>query len=115
MKFKTRHLRFVTRSLRAGALRLLLRATLLVCAIEDWLRPPPRAAGKRVLVLVFGGLGDCLLFDPLFRRMREQWPGVCIDVISGGFEAMWHGLESIDHVLYFSRDTVKLPWTYVRS
>lgn len=112
MKSGTSYIKFIGRSIRAGALRALLRFTLMVCFVEDRLRPPQPAEGKRVLVIVFGGLGDCLLFDPLFRRMKEQWPGVRIDVLTGCFESMWEGLDSIDHLIYYGRNTVKPPWAY---
>ena len=112
MKAATQHIRFISRSIRAGALRVLLHFSLIVCFLEDWLRPPKPVAGKRVLMIVFGGLGDCLLFDPLFRRMKEQWPGVRIDVLTGCFESMWEGLASIDYLMYFGRNTFKPPWAY---
>lgn len=105
-------LRFFSRTIRAGAMRAFLRVTLWICVLEDWLRPPETDGRERVLMIVFGGLGDCLLFDVLFRRMKEQWPGVRIDVLTGSFESMWERLDSIDHLMFFGRNTFKSPWSY---
>ena len=112
MKISTHHFRFYSRLFRVGALRLVLHFALLICRLEDWWRKPTPHDGKRVLVIVFGGLGDCLLFDPLFRRMKEQWPGARVDVLTGCFESMWHGFDSIDHLIFFGRNTFKPPWAY---
>jgi ADP-heptose:LPS heptosyltransferase len=65
-----------------------------------------------VLFVVFGGLGDCLLFDTLFRRVKEQWPGARVDVVTGCFEDMWERLESVDHVIYYGRRTHRFPWHF---
>lgn len=112
MRIDKHHLKYQSRRLRAGAMWWWLRFTLFVCRLEDWLRPTGIKTEKRVLVIVFGGLGDCLLFDPLFRRMKEQWPGVRIDVLTGSFEAMWDGLESIDQRIYFPRRGLRWPSAY---
>jgi ADP-heptose:LPS heptosyltransferase len=112
MKADIHTLRFLSRTIRAGALRAFLRVTLWICFLEDRLHPPESDGRKRVLMLVFGGLGDCLLFDVLFRRMKEQWPGVRIDVLTGSFESMWQRLDSIDHLMFFGRNTVKSPLSY---
>jgi ADP-heptose:LPS heptosyltransferase len=112
MGISKHHLKFYGRVVRANGLWLWLRLTLLVCKIEDWLRPVAVKREKRVLVIVFGGLGDCLLFDPMFRRMKEQWPGARVDVLTGSFEAMWEGLDSIDERIYFRRSRFRLPTAY---
>jgi len=88
--------------MRTWVLRAFVRACVWACAVERLWRPLPGHRERRILVLVFGGLGDSLLCDSLFRRLREHWPGARIDVVTAGFDAMWQRLESVDGV-YFAR------------
>jgi ADP-heptose:LPS heptosyltransferase len=68
---------------------------------------------KKILIIVIGGLGDCLLFDSLFRRLKEKWPETRIDVLTGCFEDMWERIDSIDNIIYFTPTKFKTPWAYV--
>jgi ADP-heptose:LPS heptosyltransferase len=106
--------RYYNRVLRAVALRLLLRLCLPLWAIEKRLNPFPGDDRKRILVIVIGGMGDCLLFDPLFRRLKEQWPHACIDVLTGSFEQMWSQMETVDNLMLFKPTKFKSPWAYAR-
>jgi ADP-heptose:LPS heptosyltransferase len=115
MRSRNLKIKFASRVARTYFLRLLLKLSLGICFLEDKFNPPRHhQERKRVLVIVFGGLGDCLLFDPLFRRMREQWPNVCIDVLTGSFESMWMALSSIDNLIFFRRNSFKSPLGYFR-
>jgi ADP-heptose:LPS heptosyltransferase len=105
-------LKRVRRKVRERLFRLFLRACLAAFRVEEAFRPRERAPGKRVLFVVFGGLGDCLLFDTLFRRVKEQWPGARVDVVTGCFEDMWQRLESVDHLVYFGRRSRRFPWHF---
>ncbi len=105
-------LRYLSRISRAKALRLFLRGCLALFAVESIFNPVPANGAKRILVIVIGGLGDCLLFDSLFRRLKERWPGARIDVLTGCFESMWEQLGSLDHLMVFTPNRVKYPWSY---
>lgn len=105
---------FVNRTVRAIFLRLLLKLFLPVFKVERHFRKSRQAEQKRILVIVIGGLGDCLLFDPLFRRLKEKWPGACIDVLSGSFEQMWACMAPVDNLLLFTPSKFKTPWAYIR-
>lgn len=105
---------FVNRAVRAIFLRLLLKLFLPVFKIERQFRQSRQAEPKRILVIVIGGLGDCLLFDPLFRCLKEKWPGSCVDVLSGSFEQMWACMASVDNLLLLTPSKFKTPWAYLR-
>jgi ADP-heptose:LPS heptosyltransferase len=85
---------------------------LVFLAWEMRFRPVARGDEKRILVIVIGGLGDGLLFDPLFRRLKEEWPGARVDVLTGCFEEMWALVEPIDNLLFFTPSRFKPPWKY---
>jgi ADP-heptose:LPS heptosyltransferase len=112
-KIKT-DMRFINRVIRVELLRILLRIGLIAFAIEKHFHPIARKSGKKLLVIVIGGLGDCLLSDFMFRRLKEHWPDAQIDVFSGCFKEMWERLESIDNLIFFMRQPFKPPWAYVR-
>jgi ADP-heptose:LPS heptosyltransferase len=113
-KRRSSRYRYGNRLLRAVALRLLLHLCLPLWAVEKRLNPVPGDGRKRILVIVIGGMGDCLLFDPLFRRLKEHWPQACIDVLTGSFEQMWSQMESVDNLVLFKPTKFKPPWAYVR-
>lgn len=104
--------KFYSRILRAATIRSFLKLCLFLLYIEKWFHPIIRDDKKRILVMVFGGLGDCLLFDPLFRRLSEHYPGARIDVLTAMFKEMWDGLDSVDNIIYFSPVKAKTPWAY---
>ena len=106
--------RYLNRVVRAVFLRVLLRLSLPVFKLEARLAPAPKPGGKRILVIVIGGLGDCLLFDSLFRRIKEQWPGARVDVLSGGFGQMWQSMLSVDNLILFTPTKFKPPWSYLK-
>lgn len=112
-QMETRY-RYFSRIGRARTLQLLLKACLVAFRIEVFFRPLPKRDHKRVLVIVIGGLGDCLLFDPLFRRLKEQWPGIRIDVLSGSFEQLWVRMAPVDNLMLFTPTKFKTPWSYVK-
>lgn len=105
---------YLSRIARVHFLRLLLKICLAVFWIEAVIRPLPKRDHKNILVMVIGGLGDCLLFDPLFRRLKERWPGARIDVISGSFEQMWALMASVDNLILFTPTKFKPPWAYIK-
>jgi ADP-heptose:LPS heptosyltransferase len=106
--------RYYNRVLRAVALRLLLWLCLPLWTIEKRVNPIPGDGRKRILVIVIGGMGDCLLFDPLLRRLKEHWPHACIDVLTGSFEQMWSLMETVDNLILFKPTKFKTPWAYAK-
>jgi ADP-heptose:LPS heptosyltransferase len=106
--------RYLSRIVRARFLQLMLKCCLVVFRVELIFRPVTKGDHKRILVVVIGGLGDCLLFDPLFRRLKEKWPGARIDVVSGSFEQMWALMEPVDNLILFTPTKFKTPWSYVK-
>ncbi len=106
--------RYLSRIVRALFLRLILKLCLVIFRVELILRPVPKRDRKRVLIIVIGGLGDCLLFDPLFRRLKERWPGARIDVLSGSFEQMWALMAPVDNLILFTPTKFKSPWAYIK-
>ena len=113
-KHHSQSYRYYNRVVRAAALRLLLRLCLPLWAIEKRFNPIPNDGRKRILVIIIGGMGDCLLFDPLLRRLKEQWPQACIDVLTGSFEQMWSQMETVDNLMLFKPTKFKTPWAYAR-
>jgi ADP-heptose:LPS heptosyltransferase len=105
---------YIGRVLRAVALRTLLRLCLLLCKVESRFNPIIKDSQKKILVIVIGGMGDCLLFDPLFRRLKERWPQARIDVLTGCFEQMWERMGSVSSLLVFKPTKFKSPWAYAR-
>lgn len=105
---------YAGRILRAVCLRLLLHCCLLCFKIESIVNPIKKDHHKRILVIVIGGMGDCLLFDPLFRRLKERWPQARIDVFTGCFELMWERMGSVDNLILFRPTQFKSPWAYAR-
>ena len=105
---------FLSRIARAWFLRLLLKICLALFRLEAMIRPVATPDHKKILVMVIGGLGDCLLFDPLFRRLKERWPGARIDVLSGSFEQMWALVASVDNLILFTPTKFKPPWAYIQ-
>jgi len=103
---------YASRVARAIAVRVLLRLCLGLFVLERLVSPICKRDGKRILVIVIGGMGDCLLFDPLFRRIKEQWPHARIDVLTGSFEQMWARVGSVDRVIFFKPAKFKPPWAY---
>lgn len=93
-------------------MRIFLKFYILAFKLEKIFNPVNKGEGKRILIIVIGGLGDCLLFDSLFRRLKEKWPDSQIDVLTGCFEDMWERLDSIDNLIYFSPLKFKPPWKY---
>lgn len=106
--------KYLTRSTRAWLMRLFLKSLIPFFALEERIHPPENHKGKRILIAVFGGLGDCLLFDTLFRRVKEQYPDAQIDVLTACFEEMWERIASIDRLIYFKPFGFKPPWKYAR-
>ncbi len=104
--------RYYGRIARGWLLRLFLRMCLIVFSLEKIIHPPVKEGHRKILVIVFGGLGDCLLFDPLFRRIKEHWKGARVDVLTGCFESMWEQLEPVDNLIYFTRNNFKTPLAY---
>ena len=105
--------RYLSRIARAVTLRILLKVCLPFFALEKHLRSINDDSPKKILLIVIGGLGDCLLFDSLFRRLKEKWPESRIDVLTGCFEDMWERIDSIDNIIYFTPTKFKTPWAYV--
>jgi len=105
-------LHYLSRVARALALRGFLRACLGLFSLEGRVRPVRGRPGMRVLIIVIGGLGDCLLFDPLFRRLRERWPGARVDVFTACFPQLWERLESVDRVHLFPLGGRRGPCAY---
>ena len=91
-----------------------MRLSLLVFAMERRFNPIVKSEEKRILIIVIGGLGDCLLFDSLFRRLKERWPRARIEVLTGQcFEDMWENLDSVDNLIYVPfPDEGRPPWAY---
>ena len=106
--------KYANRVVRALFVRYLLKACKFLFKIESMVHPPSKTHHKAILIIVIGGLGDCLLFDPLFRRLKEQWPVSRIDVLTGSFEQMWALIPSVDNLIVFSPTKLKMPWAYVR-
>lgn len=104
--------RYWSRVFRAKTLRVFLKGCLFYFTLEKRFHPVYKGQEKRILIIVVGGLGDCLLFDPLFRRLKEKWPNSRIDVLTGCFEHMWERLESVDNIMYFTPNNLKTPWEY---
>ncbi len=104
--------KYISRRLRAVLMRCFLRLLMLLFSLEERLRPIAADHRKKILIIVIGGLGDCLLFDPLFRRLKEKWPDCRIDILTGCFEGLWERIESIDHLIYFRPSRLKSPWKY---
>jgi ADP-heptose:LPS heptosyltransferase len=105
--------RYLSRIVRAELLRILLRICLPFFALKKSLRPPENGYQKKILIIVIGGMGDCLLFDPLFRRLKDKWPKSRIDVMTGCFEDMWQNVGSVDRLIFFTPTKFKPPWAYV--
>lgn len=104
---------YINRIVRALFLRLLLACCLPFFSV--WRRlNRERKTHRRVLVIVIGGLGDCLLFDSLFRRIKERWPDSRVDVLSGSFAQMWSVMASVDNLILFTPTKFKSPWSYIR-
>lgn len=93
--------RYISRRIRAGIIRCFLSILLPIFTVEAKLRPIPPDNRKKILVIVLGGLGDSLLFDTLFRRLKEKWPDSRIDILTGCFDSMWERIETIDRLIYF--------------
>lgn len=106
--------RYYNRVLRAVALRLLIGLCLPIWAFEKRFNPIHSDGRKRILVIVIGGMGDCLLFDPLFRRLKDRWPQACIDVLTGSFEQIWSRIETVDNLILFKPTKFKPPWAYAK-
>lgn len=110
----TLDLRLINRLIRFMLLRGILDICLVLFTLEKKIHPPVPKKEKRLLFIIIGGLGDCLLSDFMFRCIKEKWPDAQVDVFSGCFEEMWERIESIDHLFLFMRHTFKTPWAYVR-
>ena len=106
------HFKYFSRRIRAWFIRGMLRLLIPLFYIEAKLRPSDPDARKKILVIVIGGLGDCLLFDTLFRRLKAHWPDARIDVLTGSFEDLWERIESIDNLIYFQPTKFKSPLKY---
>ncbi|MFC1888920.1 glycosyltransferase family 9 protein [Thermodesulfobacteriota bacterium] len=106
------HLIYLGRLSRAQVLRALLRLSLFLFALEERINPAKRSEEMRILVMVVGGMGDCLLCDSMFRRIREKWPHSRIDVMFMSFPELWKRMESFDNYLFFSPEQPKMPWSY---
>lgn len=105
---------YYNRVLRAMALRGLWRMCRIVCGAEKQVNPVRKAGEKRILLIVIGGMGDCLLFDSLFRRLKERWPQAVIDILTGSFEQMWEHMQMVDNLIVFKPTKFKTPWAYAR-
>jgi ADP-heptose:LPS heptosyltransferase len=105
---------YYNRVLRAMVLRALLWTCRIFFGVEKQVNPVRNPGEKRILLIVFGGMGDCLLFDSLFRRLKERWPRVVIDVLTGSFEQMWEHMETVDNLIVFKPTKFKTPWAYAR-
>jgi ADP-heptose:LPS heptosyltransferase len=105
---------YLNRIVRACFVRLLLKLSLPLFKLESRFAPAGAKNGKKILVIVIGGLGDCLLFDSLFRRLKEKWPEARIDVLSGSFEQMWQSMASVDNLILFTPTKFKHPWAYIK-
>ena len=110
----TLRIHYFNRILRAVFLRFLLLLLLPLFKVQKQFSKPAAVAGKKILVIVIGGLGDCLLFDPLFRRLKEKWPDSQIDVVSGSFEQMWSLMPSVDGLFMVTPTKFKTPWSYLK-
>ncbi len=108
----TLRFRYLTRITRANALRIFLRLCLPLFALEKCFNPVIKEQGKKILIIVIGGMGDCLLFEPLFRCLKEEWPNTRVDVLSGCFEAMWERLPFVDNLMFFTPQKFKTPLAY---
>ena len=106
-------LKYYSRVIRSEFLRILWYIFLPIFAIERFFRQPKESDRKKILIIVIGGMGDTLLFDPLFRRLKEQWPQSTIDVITGVFGEMWERIGSVDHLYYLKSTKFKPPWNYL--
>jgi ADP-heptose:LPS heptosyltransferase len=105
---------YYNRVFRAVAVRALIRICLPLFKFERFIRPIHKNGQKRILVIVIGGMGDCLLFDSLFKRLKEHWPHASIDVVTGSFEQMWAQMATIDNLILFQPSKFKSPWSYAR-
>jgi len=105
---------YLGRLIRAQALRVWLRLCLVLFSLEEKIRPGWKSPEKKILMMVVGGMGDCLLFDTLFRRVREQWPGSRIDVLTMAFPDLWQRLDSVDNLILFRPEKTKTLWSYLR-
>jgi len=105
---------YLSRLVRAVALRLFLRLCLTLFSLEEKFHPVRIGPEKRILIMVVGGMGDCLLFDSLFRRLKEEWQESRIDVVTMGFLDMWKRIESVDNLIFVSPAKIKGPWSYAR-
>jgi ADP-heptose:LPS heptosyltransferase len=105
---------YYNRVLRAVAVRILLRLCRIFFRIEQCINPICKDGQQRILIIIIGGMGDCLLFDPLFKRLKERWPRAVIDVLTGSFEQMWAQIESVDNLILFRPTKFKSPWAYGR-
>lgn len=105
--------KYLSRVFRSEMLRWFFRILLPFFALERNVRSVHTKSGIRILVIVIGGMGDCLLFDSLFRRLKEKWPDATIDVLTGFFENMWERFDSVDNVYYLTATRFKPPWKYL--
>ena len=106
------HYKYLSRRLLALLMRCFLRLLVPIFSLEKHVRPIAPDHHKKILIIVIGGLGDCLLFDTLFRRLREKWPEARIDILTGCFEDLWERIGSINHLIYFKPSRFKSPWKY---
>lgn len=109
MRFK-----YLSRVLRSEMLRLLWLLLRPIFALEKKLKPHQNSDGFKIFIIVIGGMGDCLLFDTLFRRIKEKWPDATIDVMTGFFGDLWERFDSIDNVYYLKATKFKSMWDYIR-
>lgn len=105
---------YYNRVLRALAVRALLWTCRVVFSVEKQVNTVRRPGEKRILLIVIGGMGDCLLFDSLFRRLKERWPQAVIDVLTGSFEQLWEHVAMVDNLILFKPTKFKPPWAYAR-
>jgi len=106
-------LQYISRVFRSEILKVLWLSLRPVFALERYLRSSQTKSGFKIFVIVVGGMGDCLLFDPLFRRLKEKWPDATIDVLTGFFGDMWERFDSVDNVYYLKATKFKPPWKYI--
>ncbi len=64
---------------------------------------------KKILLLLFGGIGDVLLFTPALEALRKEFPEARIDAIvrnNGGARVLKYN-PYINNIIVYNRNSIK--------